>query len=63
MKENLGFHFFMDEFPVGSNGLKPADLKQLSDELSDDTFLWIACQSQKSPPSKEIEQIGNTFWN
>jgi hypothetical protein len=59
MKENKGCHFFLDEFPVGANGLKPGDLKRLADELPDESFLWIACQTQKSPPSKEIEKCGN----
>ena len=49
----------MDECPVGNNGLQPEDLKDLSDELDEDTFLWIACQTQKSPPSEVIKQFGN----
>jgi hypothetical protein len=63
MKDNPGCHFFLDEFPVGSNGLKPEDLKRLADELPDEFFLWIACQTQKSPPSKEIEKCGNALSN
>ncbi len=49
----------MDECPVGINGLQPEDLKDLSDELSEDQFLWIACQTQKSPPSEDIESNGS----
>ena len=57
-KEHPESHFFMDEFPVGSNGLQPKELKEFSDQLQEDTFLWIACQTQKSPPSEIIKQFG-----
>jgi hypothetical protein len=59
MKKHPESHFFMDECPVGINGLQPGDLKDLSDELSEDQFLWIACQTQKSPPSEDIESNGS----
>jgi hypothetical protein len=59
MKKYPESHFFMDECPVGTNGLQPKDLKDLSDELTEDKFLWIACQTQKSPPSEEIKSIGD----
>jgi hypothetical protein len=49
----------MDECPVGINGLQPEDLKDLSDELTEDQFLWIACQTQKSPPSESIKRQGS----
>ena len=63
MEKHPESHFFMDEYPVGINGLQPKDLKDLSDELSEDQFLWIACQTQKSPPSGDIESIGSHNWN
>ena len=51
----------MDECPVGNNGLKPKELKELlvATKLQDQIFLWIACQTQKSPPSEEIKSKGN----
>jgi hypothetical protein len=61
MKDNPRCHFFLDEFPVGVNGLNPVDLKKLADKISDEFFLWIACQTQKSPPAKEIERYGSYF--
>jgi hypothetical protein len=62
VKEHPGSHFFMDECPVGNNGLQPRDLKVLSDEITEDTLLWIACQTQKSPPSESIKSIGNSIF-
>jgi hypothetical protein len=63
MKEHSGSHFFMDECPVGQNGFKPKDLKDLSDELTGDQFLWIACQTQTSPPSEDIRSNGKPFFS
>jgi hypothetical protein len=58
MKEHPKSHFFMDEFPVGTNGLQPKDLKDFADEVTEETFFWIACQTQKSPPSEDIKNNG-----
>jgi hypothetical protein len=60
MKKHPESHFFMDECPVGINGLQSKELRDLSEKLSEDQFLWIACQTQKSPSSEELKSNGNS---
>ena len=39
----------MDEVPVGNSGVTTEEIGQLSQAVSKRSFLWIACQKNRTP--------------
>jgi hypothetical protein len=56
--ENSDSHFFFDEVPLGG-GITAEEFKKVSDKISPDSFLWLACQSQLHPLSDSLKACGN----
>ncbi len=59
MEENPNAHFFFDEVPLGDGGITAEDLQEVSEKISSETFLWLACQSQLHPSSDDLKDCGN----
>ncbi len=72
VQEHSEANFFLDEVP---NAVGPDELNLLADKVSENKYVWAACQSHL-PPSKialqgelnsftnlETEQIVNTIYN
>jgi hypothetical protein len=58
-KDNPDAHFFFDEFLFGLNGIQPEELINISSKLSENCFLWIACQYQNNPMLEDLQNCGN----
>ncbi len=59
MEENPNSHFFFDEVPLGDGGITAEDLQEVSEKISSEKFLWLACQSQLHPSSDDLKDCGN----
>jgi hypothetical protein len=59
--DNPDSHFFMDEVPLGF-GISAEELADVSEKVSLDNFLWIACQSQLHPSSDDLRDCGKLFY-
>jgi hypothetical protein len=55
--DNPDSNFFFEEVPLG-NGITAEDLQEISQKISPDYFLWLACQSQLHPSSKDLRESG-----
>ncbi len=60
VNENPDSHVFMDEVPLGY-GISAEELAKVSEKISPDNFLWLACQSQLHPSSDDLRKCGKLF--
>jgi hypothetical protein len=60
VNENPDSHFFMDEVPLGC-GITAEELAEVSEKISPENFLWLACQSQLHPSSDDLKECGKLF--
>ncbi len=60
VNENADSHFFMDEVPLGF-GITAEELGKISEKISQDNCLWLACQSQLHPSSEDLRECGNLY--
>ncbi len=51
----------MDEVPLGF-GISATELVEVSETISQDNCLWLACQSQLHPSSDELRECGKLFY-
>jgi hypothetical protein len=51
----------MDEVPLGF-GISAEELTEVSEKISQDNCLWIACQSQLHPSSDDLRDCGRLFY-
>jgi hypothetical protein len=61
VEENPNCHFFFDEVPLGSE-ITAEDLQEVSENVSPENFLWLACQSQLHPASDDLRACGNSYF-
>jgi hypothetical protein len=54
--KNQDCHFFLDEVHVAQNQISSEVLAEISNTISRDNFLWIACQGDR-PPSKSDSNL------
>jgi hypothetical protein len=47
----------MDEVPLGF-GISAEELAEVSEKISPDNCLWLACQSQLHPSSDDLRECG-----
>ncbi len=59
--QNPDSHFFMDEVPLGC-GISAEELAEVSEKISPDNCLWLACQSQLHPSSDDLRECGQLFY-
>jgi hypothetical protein len=57
VNENPDSHFFMDEVPLGFR-ISTEELVEISEKVSQDNCLWLACQSQLHPSSDDLIECG-----
>jgi hypothetical protein len=50
----------MDEVPLGF-GITAQELSKVSEKISQDNYLWLACQSQLHPSSDDLRECGKFF--
>jgi hypothetical protein len=56
VKENPNSHFFLDEVDVSKDQISPEIMAEISNELSIDSYLWVASKSDK-PPYKDNKHL------
>ncbi len=49
VKKNPDSHFFLDEVHISANKISPKAIAEISNTVSRDNYLWIACQSDRLP--------------
>jgi hypothetical protein len=50
----------MDEVPLGF-GISAEELAEVSETISQENYLWLACQSQLHPSSDDLRELGRLF--
>jgi hypothetical protein len=56
ISQHPGAHVFIDECPAGYGRLSAEDVQQISDKVSSDSVLWIACRWQLSNVESSIPE-------
>jgi hypothetical protein len=49
VNKNQDSHFFLDEVHLATNHISSKVLAEISNRISKDNYLWIACQSDRLP--------------
>ena len=57
--ENPSSNFFIDEAPVPEKSFPADTLAKISQNISANNYLWIACQSDKVPHRQDPNLAGN----
>jgi hypothetical protein len=52
-------NFFLDEVPFGSRAISANFLNQLSEKISENLYLWAACQAHESHYTKGLKGMEN----
>jgi hypothetical protein len=60
--KNQDSHFFLDEVHVSQNQISSKVLADMSNKMSKDNFLWIACQGDRLPSKSDPNLTGNTCY-
>ncbi len=63
---NKSSHFFFDEVPVDNNHITQANINYLSQQVLQDRYLWIACQTsgaEMSLPGEWLRERERGFTN
>jgi hypothetical protein len=55
-------HFFLDEVDMTQNHVSSVVLGEISNSISKDNFLWIACQSDLLPTKKDPNLQGELVY-
>jgi hypothetical protein len=55
-------NFFIDEALVSAESFTPESLSQMSTKVSTNNYLWIACQSDKTPYKNNPHLAGNLLF-
>jgi hypothetical protein len=64
VEENPLDNFFFDEVPVGvGDGITPEDLQKVSEKVSKEKYLWIACRSNFPQSAGDLKNFGNFLPN
>jgi hypothetical protein len=50
----------MDEVPLGCE-ISAEELVEGSEKISQDNYLWLACQSQLHPSTDDLRECGKLF--
>jgi hypothetical protein len=58
VNNNKESHFFLDEVHVSQNQIPSKVLAEISNIISKDNFLWIACQSDRLPTKTDSNLKG-----
>jgi hypothetical protein len=58
--DNKESHFFLDEVQVSPRGISSKVLAEISNIISKDNFLWIACLSDRLPSIADSNLKGIT---
>jgi hypothetical protein len=58
VNDNKESHFFLDEVHVSQNQIPSKVLAEISNIISKDNFLWIACQSDRLPTKTDSNLKG-----
>jgi hypothetical protein len=61
VQENPSSNFFIDEAPVAEKSFPTETLAKLSEHLLTSNYLWIACQSDKTPNKQNSNLAGNVI--
>jgi hypothetical protein len=61
VKENPSSNFLIDEAPVSDKGFPTKTLAEMSGKISLNQYLWVACQSDKTPSTHDSNLGGNYF--
>ena len=57
IKENSNSNFFLDEVPVGVEGIPTKSLNDFSKLVPQNVFFWIACQSHHPPSQRHLKGV------
>ncbi len=58
VNHNKESHFFLDEVHVSQNQVSSKVIAEISNIISKDNFLWIACQSDRLPAKTDSNLKG-----
>jgi len=61
-EENRQCHFLIDEVHVDDNAISTDIIMRMSQIISDESYLWIACQGDKKPHEKDENLAGITLF-
>jgi hypothetical protein len=56
--ENPSDNFFFDKVPIG-DGITLEDLQEVSEKVSKEKYLWIACRSDFFQSAGDLKNFGN----
>jgi hypothetical protein len=62
-KENPSSNFLIDEAPVSDESFPTKTLAKISSEISVNNYLWVACQSDKTPNTQDSNLEGSLLFN
>jgi hypothetical protein len=57
-EENPNCHFFMDEVLVDNSSIPTRAIQKMSEIVSEKSYFWIACQSDKKPYENDKNLAG-----
>jgi hypothetical protein len=61
VKDNPDSHLFLDEVDISKEQITPEVLGEISEKLSIDSYMWVACKSDR-PPYRENKHLqGKTY--
>jgi hypothetical protein len=63
IKENPTSNFLIDEAPVSDESFPTKILAEMSAEISVNNYLWVACQSDKTPHTQDSNLEGSLLFN
>jgi hypothetical protein len=59
VKENPSSNYLIDEAPVSDKSFPTKTLAKMSSQISVNNYLWVACQSDKTPSTQDSNLEGN----
>jgi hypothetical protein len=62
VNDNKESHFFLDEVHVSQNQVSSKVLAEISNIISKNNFLWIACQSDRLPNKTDSNLKGKVVY-